>query len=378
MVLTWLPGCSSLLPVHLGSPMKILQFSAVASLAGLVAFPSLAPAQEAVTDPVGVVTVEIPRSSDTFIATPLSLPPVFSGEIQTVSIQNGSSATFQPSSNPGWNENELVPASYVLIKSGELEGMFYDVLSNSSNSVTVLTDGDDLSVLTAGVRFEVVPHWTLNRLFVAGSASNPLTPSASTSPLTRRSQVFIYDNAVDGINKAPTATYFFTNSGWFQAGSNTPSNDVILPPASGFLVRQPSSVPTDVSLIISGRVLLSPLSVLIPSSASNSRDTMIGLMRPVPVRLDQLGLESAFVQSSSTSPLARRDVLMVFSNSIRGSNKGPVATYYMQNGNWLQSGTNAESNGVLIQPGEVLRIRKFRADGLDSLWVNNLVINPVN
>jgi uncharacterized protein (TIGR02597 family) len=83
----------------------------------------------------------------------------------------------------------------------------------------------------------------------------------------------------------------------------------------------------------------------------------------------------AFVSSTSLAPSGRRDLLLVFNNSVPGINKSPVVTCFHHGSNWYvvdSSGQNL-NNDFEILPSHGVIIRKFaNANGQTALWRNSL------
>jgi len=300
-------------------------------LAALVAAPFVQ-AQSVATDPVGAVSITIKGNSDTIVAVPLTTMPNYSGTVASAAAGSGTAFNLNVSGTTGWTTNQFANLYYVRMTSGAKNGMYYTITANTAGQVTVDTAGDDLSGIAASDSFKILKYWTLGTLFPpasAGTPANPLTASASTSPLARRTQILISDPNAVGINASAAASYYFTSSNWYVAGTNQVSNDVILYPDNPFTIRQPSTVTSDVSWSSVGSVVLGSLSMPLLTQPAKSQDNAIALLRPVDMKLSELGLESAFTQSASTSPLARRDQLFVFDNSVAGINKSAAKVLFL-------------------------------------------------
>jgi len=76
-------------------------------------------------------------------------------------------------------------------------------------------------------------------LAATGLASNGF--SASSSPLNISDRLLVFDPAGTGYNRAPSATYYYYNSGWRKVGSSAStdfSTSTILPAGTGIIVRK--------------------------------------------------------------------------------------------------------------------------------------------
>ncbi len=71
--------------------------------------------------------------------------------------------------------------------------------------------------------------------------------SATTLPAARRDQLLVFDNTIASLNKAPSATYFYSGGNWRKAVTGFPvaDNDEI-PPSSGFIIRKYQSATASV------------------------------------------------------------------------------------------------------------------------------------
>lgn len=78
---------------------------------------------------------------------------------------------------------------------------------------------------------------TLRNTGLAGTAAF----TTSTSSLSHADELLVFDSTQTGINRAPSATYFYFNSGWRKSGTSVStdfSDSVTLAPGSGFIVRR--------------------------------------------------------------------------------------------------------------------------------------------
>jgi len=84
-----------------------------------------------------------------------------------------------------------------------------------------------------------VPVSLRNTGLVSGGAF-----STSLSPLSRADQLFVFDPAQTGINRSPSATYYYYNGGWRKIGAAVSvdfSDTLLLAPGSGFILRKAAS-----------------------------------------------------------------------------------------------------------------------------------------
>ncbi len=362
--------------------MNYLRSSFAALTASLLAAHGLQAQTTATTDPVGFMTVTLPLGSDTVVAAPLTKPPVFQG---AVSSRSNFVITVSPSPN---FSNLAATPHYVQPVSGSQAGILFDVLTNNSNSITLVDNGIVPTGLDASNTFKVVPYWTLGELFPLADQNVSFTPSlsVSSSPAARRTTVLLPDIAGSGINRSPSSTYFFlTNASWRNV-TNTAvnANGTPIPPDTYFIVRNPTNAATG-QLTVAGNVNTGAMTVQLDRLTNSQNDNYVSVSRPVDMTLDQLGLitSGAFVASSgpSSSPLVRRDQLLTFNNADIAFNKSPAATYfYISNAGtneWRSTTGATNAGGTVIPAGIGLVIRKAtNSPATSQFWTNTITIAP--
>lgn len=368
--------------------MNYLRSSFAALTASLLAAHGLQAQTTATTDPVGFMTIPTPTNNDTIIAAPLTKPPVFQG---AVSSRSNFVITVSPSPN---FSNLAATPHYVQPVTGSQAGYIFDVLTNDSNSITLVDNGITPTGLDPSNTFKVVPYWTLGEVFPAADQNVSFTPSGTTGP-TRRTQVLFPNVTGTGINRSASATYFFvTNAAdptnpavsyWRLVGGGTTNFDSTpILPDSYFTVRNPTNAGTNLAVTIAGNVNTGATAVLLDAVAGTANDNYVSLGRPTDITLNNLGLISsgAFTPSASTTGPARRDQLLVISNSVSGQNKSASITYYyltnVTQSNWVAvgGGTNDVGNNLIqAATGYIIRKASNNPTGT-SVWTNNITIAP--
>lgn len=349
----------------------------VAAVAALLAAPE-AFAQNATTTPVGVVTIDLPRGSDTYVSTPLAQPAKFTGR---VSSRNGFTISVDPSPSFG---NFTATPHYVQATTGSQAGIIFDVASNTGSAITLVNNGIEPTGFDAGTNFKVVEYWTLGTLFPASSANVSFTPSASTTGVARRTQILFPNVTGTGINRSPSSIYFFTGGSWRStlAVSENASNTPILPD-SFIIVRNPTTAADGLKLSITGGVNVDPMAIQLDRLTSGGNDNFVSMHLPVDTSLNNLGLISsgAFVKSAATTGVARRDQLLIFNNSSVGLNKSPSQIYYYLDTGSIQGwrstlNSTADAGNDLIPAGSGFIIRKYQANPATSqFWTKSLTIS---
>ncbi len=346
-------------------------------LLALLALPLAVHAVLPSSDPVGLFNLRLRGNSDTLVSLPLHRPPLVDAAIQ---VRTG-------------NQLELsdnVPAlpaegAYILVMSGALEGAILPATSLSGRTLTINTGAYDLATLqteaangvSQGDLVSVIPYWTLDTVFPAGTGIN-----ISTSASTRNTEVLLYDHTVAGINLSPSATFFYfvgnstKPAGWYKVGDTSSlKGNQPLAPASHFVVRH--KIATSTSLALAGCVQMAGYRIpLAQRSTTVDQDNLVGLPIATAVTLGTSGLITSGAFAASASASERNDELMVFDNTVVGQNKSASAVYFYFSGNehkpagWYQVGATASAvDSVALKPAEGYVIRKRKtAVAHTDLW----------
>lgn len=331
------------------------------------------------------MTIPTPITNDTIIGAPLTKPPVFQG---AVSSRSNFVITVSPS--PGFGNLAVTP-HYVQPVTGAQAGYFFDVATNTSNSITLVDNGVTPTGLDPSNSFKVIPYWTIGEIFPAGDQNVSFTPSG-VSGLNRRTQVLLPNVTGVGINRSAGAVLFFaTNAAdptnpavsyWRSTTTGaTNMNSTPLLPDSYFTVRNPTNAGTNLAVTIAGNVNTGATAVQLDSTNGLANDNYVSLGRPTDITLNNLGLiqSGAFLQSINASGLGRRDTLLVISNSVPGINKSAsVVYYYLTNSGWRSTttGTNDVGNEVIPAAiGYIVRKASNNPTGT-QFWTNNITIAP--
>jgi uncharacterized protein (TIGR02597 family) len=348
-----------------------------ASLAVFIASAGLLKAQTAVTDPVGFLNVTLTGSSDTLVSIPFTRPAEFVGQVASVS---GSVITI--SGTPGWTVNQFAyvsgtqPKTYYAIlgnnpSTNPKEGRLFTVVANGTGSLTLNLNGEDISGVAASTPVSVIPYWTLATVFPATSAS---TSFITSSLVSKKTEIYMPNFSGTGINLTAAKVYFFYNNAWRQSGrasSESHDDDVILP-GTYFKVRQNSG--TSTSLVMSGAVAMGKYAFGLATLATGNQDNYLSTGRPVDMTLNQLGLTgSAGAFTVTTSLVSKKDLLLVYDNSVARFNKTSSATYYYYNSAWRKNGaaSSYDAGSEVIPAGSGFEIRKSTSNGATAVWTHS-------
>ncbi len=262
------------------------------------------------------------------------------------------------------------------------EGRFYQVASNSANSVTVNLNGDTLSSVMAGTQVSIVPYWTLNTIFPAANANTSFTPT--TSLFTLKTQILIPDYASSGTNLSAAGVYIYyndgaSNVGWRAVGDlNTDHGYDPLIPDGYVTVRTPASVPA-LPVTFSGSVPTTKLVTALTTRTAGAQDNAVALNRPADQTLGSLGLnptDGSFV--ATTSLFSLKDEIFVYDNTRTGFNKSSSGVYIYYNDGASNVGWRAvgdlttDHSSDVIAASSALTIRKAATTaGQTAIWSNS-------
>jgi uncharacterized protein (TIGR02597 family) len=320
------------------------------------------------SDPAGFQKLTFLGNSDTIASMPFTRPAAASG---TVSSASGNLVTALGA--PGWATNQFVYAAgtqsntYCLwFDSGTNEGRFFQITTNTTNTLTLDLSGDSLDGVATNDLFSIVPYWTLATIFPNGSGI-----FASPAPGDRFTEVLMPNFSGNGYNLSPSKTYYVWGGSWKQVGQGgAVKNDDIFPPCTYLIVRH--NVPTNSTLTSRGAVVVSKLAIALRVLSTNRQDNFVALSRPTPYSLDDSELVSSGAFRSSPLPGDRTDELLVFDNAATNKNKSPASTYYYWSDAWRRvgsGGTVMDTNQAFL-PGTGVIIRKG-TNNTQAVWTNS-------
>ncbi len=309
------------------------------------------------TPPIGFIRKDCPANSDTRVSIPLERQASYIGPVQGAS---GNVITVQGS--PGWTADEFkfTAASqnetyYVLFLSGSKAGRNYDVTSNSTRTLTIDVGTDAIDSVSNGDRIKLLPHWTLESAFPSGNGVDP-----SANVLLRKTELLVQDDKKVGINHSSVETFYYTQANSWQGLASGAADAAVLPPHKAVVVRN-SSVAT--SPVFVGVVPSATQTLALRVSAgdaSKQQDNPVSLLRPVPVKLNDSGLDDT-VFRPSLLPISRTDEILVFDDDTEAVNKSSKYTYYKWNGKWRRLDQAADYDAgeeEIFTPGTGVIIRK--------------------
>lgn len=331
------------------------------------------------TAPVGFNTVTCLPNSDTYCSVPFAQNWEFQGVLSINPSVAGDAATLTPQASVSWTENQYANLYFVRMLTGAKAGMYYQISTNATGTLTIDLAGSDLVGVASGDAFAISKFWTLGTLFPPATQTT-IVASTSTAGPGRRTEILIPDIFSNGVNLAPSRKFFINGGAWKESTGGFPvSDNFILSPDTYFIVRHNhASITAPTTFTAVGMVELNPVAVPLATLPGTSKqDNAVTFGRPVPVKLKDLKLISsgAFLGSSGTAGPGRRDELLVYDNSVPVVNRAPSATYFYNatTSNWRQSTTGFPvADDVELPPSAGILIRKYQtATGSTATWTHS-------
>ena len=355
-------------------------------------FYSTAQAQTtATTDPVGFYTIAVAGASDNLISVPMVRDAVFAGTVAG-SVAAASFTVNAGSTSPNWTASQFVYSAatqpltyYAEFTSGPLQGLYYRITANTTNSLTLDTEGDDLTLhpltgnataaLAIGNSLRIRPYWRISEVLQNGAS--PVIeawPDADTV----KDEVLIPNYTAVSQNKAPNLSLHYDTSlaGWRAFGDDSTNyGNYILRPNEAFIIRRRNAAALSITSL--GSVLLNRTISFVPGgSATKGNDTFISIARPAAVTLNASGLriadqtKSLITDSPDSDTIT--DQLLAYTPGT-GFNRAPNQTYYyLQGAGWRKFPDDITDVGatVSLSPGTTYIVRKkVNSSGRD--WIND-------
>lgn len=312
-------------------------------------------------DAVGYNALTVPTNSDVLVSVPFTKDAVGSFAVSSVTA-DGVTVTNTLTVNAYTN------GYYVRFTSGGGAGLWSTISANGTGGFT-LANTNALTGVTAGNTFKVYPHQTLATVFPDGMEGVSFKKSASS--LNRSTEILVPNTTTVGLNKAASATYYYTSGQWRKVSGGTVNCDnTVLSPQEYFVLRNKST--NTLTYVASGNV--EALAVGRSVSTQTAKNDIAAVSgRPIAMTLAELGLGGTVAFETSANSLNRKDELQVFNNSATGYNKGALATYYYTSGHWRKvgGGTTNYENERVITPGAALIIRKAAGIAGAAQWNQN-------
>jgi uncharacterized protein (TIGR02597 family) len=336
-------------------------------------------AQTVTSDIVGYVGQSLAAGSDTIITPQVLRPTEYTGAVGGVTT-SGTSATLEMTgasftSNAFQYVANTQPKTYfALVTSGNLTGTTFRVTSNTASTLVVALDG--LVVNSADItKVEIRPYWTLNTLFPSSASGVSFTPSTGSNAANRRTQLVLPNFFGTGVNRAPTAQYFYNPavSDWVNSTAvTTKAGDTVIEPGQYIIHRNTGGTPVALNLTTLGEVLTKPASIYLSTlTGTTKNDNPIALPRATDYQLSAIGFTDAnFVQSTAKNAGGRKDEVYVYATTGVGVNRAPTKVYFKYLNAWYDSSSTTTAVDPTIPAGSAVIIRKYGSDGNDKVLAN--------
>lgn len=301
------------------------------------------------TPPLGFKNITIKGASGsprqtTFVSLGLS-PPALGQYAISNSETSSENRTVLTLPNATFAPGQLSQTSaphYAQVVAGPNVGLISEVVGNGIDQV-VLADNIQDVVVPGQTRIKIYPYWTLSSAFPAGGGLGAGLSSASADNLTLLPP------------SGETQVYFFHSASkqWRRGLSN--ASDIKIPAGTGIMVTRKR--PGDVTLTVSGEVVLTPVEVVIGSATTSPKSTMIGNPFPVaipPLRLSGLVTGDAQTGLAGGLSSASADNLVIYD---RHTGLPKMHYYHTPSGKW-RSGLEDASETRIPDGGAVIVTRK--------------------
>jgi len=267
-----------------------------------------------------------------------------------------------------YNGSNQPTTYYALVTAGTQKGNFFTVVSNTTNTLTIDSEGVKLAAKDVQA-INLLPYWTLSALFPSSQATISFIPTTNTSNVM--TTVVISPPTTTGTNQPQSVgpSFYFNASltNWVSTTNPTVSAaDAVIPPGSYVYVQNLGSNTYPLYEFISGSVMTNQFNIYFTSSASNSVISYFSLPRSTDYQLSKIGFTDLnFTQSPSKSPLARNDVLI-----IDNGHGGVGAMYYKYKNLWYNTSSDALSTNPVLPAGTVFGVKKPASKNATSLLIN--------
>ncbi len=261
------------------------------------------------------------------------------------------------------------PTTYfTLVTAGNQKGNFFTVVSNTTKTITVDTEGLKLGTKDV-LSINLLPYWTLSALFPPSQSTISFIPTTSSSNVM--TEVVISPPITAGTNQPQQAgqSYYFNASitNWVSAtNAAIIGGDAVIAPGAYVYVQNTGSNTYPLYEFISGSVMTNQFNLYFTSSSSNSVISYFSLPRSSAYQINQIGFtDNNFTQSPGKSPLARNDVLIV-----DNGHGGVGAMYFKYKNQWYNTSSDALPTNPVFAAGTVFGVLKPASKNGTVLLVN--------
>lgn len=321
-------------------------------------------AQSVSTTPVGAMTVTINANADQRFGVALLRPALFQGAVSGQPTTTVSATSTIPSLGS--------EAKYIKFTSGAAEGLWFQVVSYTTSSITVAENIQTFGA-AAGDKFEVRPFWTLATLLPNGGGV-----PVSSDVFNPKGYVLMYNAQAVGINLSASSGFFYHDgtqgpAGWYKAdGSYALANDTVVSPETSLIIRNLSAQVATTTNV--GDVPVAKIANTVVARVAGRQDNLVFNPYPTAFTLANSGLVSSQAVRPSSDVFNPVDMVLVYSGNSTGKNAAAIAGYFYHDGTqgpagWYSSdGSFTVSDSVQIAPGAAITIRKAAGQSAAVEW----------
>lgn len=310
----------------------------------VIVMPWTSHATSVATSPLGYVRHSIPAATSTAaprlstFALPLRAEAVFASAVSGSSVDSIYDTTaFFLSGDFATDEYPYA----VFFKTGALEGKIFQIVANTSDSLTVDSQGIDLSALVQlGDLYEIIPLDTLGSLF--GKSDVPFKTGTSAS----QADILYFREGNEWI------PYFHNGAEWQTFGSSSQNNKVLFPDQAVLVMRREGD---NIDLTVLGAVPTTALQVLVSGRSS----TFLANTFPAELLLGETGLQ--------TLPNWRTGEDLTTADLVYLLQDGAWKPFFHNGSNWQSiDSSNSDTQSISIGSG-LLVVRESTATGTNAL-----------
>lgn len=321
------------------------------------------------TDVVGFTTLGVRAKSGsanalTFLSLNVARPKVFQGTVGTKSL-DGSGRTVITQSDSSFTADAYKPGTgtfpsnkhYLLIKNGSNAGAWSEIVSNTSSSLTLADNLNDL-ISDGTTQFEIRPFWTLATALPSGGGLQGGTSGNAADNIT----IIRANGSVD--------TFFYhSGNGRWQTGITDASHAIIAPSSGVMFTRKQTS---SVNIVITGEVLTTPI---IADILSGGTAKLTYVANPYPVASKTLATSGLYSGNTATGLAGGTSANAADTVTVYNVATGAAATYYYNTSNnrW-QSGIS-DASAVTIPDTAVLVINRKSNRGAFEWYIPTPLTN---
>jgi uncharacterized protein (TIGR02597 family) len=327
-------------------------------------------ATTATTPPAGYFKLSAPAGSDTRLALPLLTRSERLGRVMNVTAD--SVLLDLPGIVDGQFAPTAVSSYYLQIKSGNLAGLMFRIISSTGNQVRLDTRGANLmdhplGTLEMGIggALACIRKFATIKDVLGDGTSLALVPVTSlTTGAYQEGDAIFVPSASGKIEVGQPRISYLSNAGWRQSGDiiNDAGNTALVP---GFAFTVRTAVTRGAEFFVFGYVPYGKFAVELPATtAGEVADVHVALISAQEVALQTSGL---LTDVPTWTPLRTSldggilaDVLLSWTDARVGMDRPPAGRYYAIGQDWYRAGSVVNAESLAPGAGYVLRMREGR------------------